>query len=98
MKYTYTAVLYRKEDETIFSFTSLPSGILCMDKNEEEKDAVEQVLMELLSEDDFLSLDALPGDVVMTNDELSKFVSDIFRLPYDENKVRQITVTVDDEE
>lgn len=98
MKYTYTAVLYRKEDETVFSFTSLPSGILCMDKNEEEKEAVEQVLMELLSEEDFLSLDALPGDVVLTDDELSKFVLNIFQLPYDENKVRQITVTVDDEE
>ncbi len=98
MKYTYTAVLYRKEDETLFSFTSLPSGILCMEKGEDEKESVEEILMELLSEEDFLPLDSLPPDKVLTESELKQFVSDIFSLPYEETKVSQITVTVDDEE
>lgn len=98
MKYTYTAVLYHNADETIFSFTSLPSGILCMDKDEDEDEAVKEVLMELLSEEDFLSLDSLPNDVVLSSEMLSKFVKDIFQLPYDADKVKQITVTVVDEE
>lgn len=98
MKYIYTAVLYRKEDETLFSFTSLPSGILCMEKGEDEKESVEEILMELLSEEDFLPLDSLPSDKVLTESELKQFVSDIFSLPYEETKVSQITVTVDDEE
>ena len=48
MTYTYTALLYHLDKETIFTFTSLPSGILSIDKNEDEKEAVEEVLMELL--------------------------------------------------
>lgn len=98
MKYTYTCVVYEKEDETLFAFTSLPSGILCMEKTEDEKEEAEELLMELLSEEDFLPLDNLPTDKVLTQDELVKFTSDVFQLPYMEDKVKQITVTVDDEE
>lgn len=98
MKYTYTCIVYEKEDETLFAFTSLPSGILCMEKTEDEKEEAEELLMELLSEEDFLPLDNLPTDKVLTQDELVKFISDVFQLPYMEDKVKQITVTVDDEE
>ncbi len=98
MKYTYTCVVYEKEDETLFAFTSLPSGILCMEKTEDEKEEAEEFLMELLSEEDFLPLDNLPTDKVLNQDELVKFIGDVFQLPYMEDKVKQITVTVDDEE
>lgn len=98
MKYTYTCVVYEKEDETLFAFTSLPSGILCMEKAEDEKEEAEELLMELLSEEDFLPLDNLPIDKVLSQDELVKFIGDVFQLPYMEDKVKQITVTVDDEE
>ena len=54
MTYTYTALLYHLDKETIFTFTSLPSGILSIDKNEDEKEAVEEVLMELVSDEEFL--------------------------------------------
>lgn len=69
MTYTYTALLYHLDKETIFTFTSLPSGILSIDKNEDEKEAVEEVLMELLSDEEFLPRDMLPTDVVPTEEE-----------------------------
>lgn len=98
MKYTYSCVLYEKADETLFAFTTLPSGILCMEKTDDEKEEIEELLMELLSEEDFLSLDDLPSDKILSQEELINFSSDVFQLPYREEKVKQITVTVDDEE
>ncbi len=98
MKYTYTCVLYEKAGETLIAFTTLPSGILCMEKTDDEKEEAEELLMELLSEEDFLSLDDLPTDKIFSQEELIKFTSDVFQLPYQEDKVKQITVTVDDEE
>lgn len=97
MTYTYTALLYHLDKETIFTFTSLPSGIISIDKNEDEKEAVEEVLMELLSDEEFLPHDMLPTDVVPTEEEKKRMVESVFLIPYDETKTRVITVSVDDE-
>ena len=97
MTYTYTALLYLLEKETIFTFTSLPSGIISIDKNEDEKEAVEEVLMELLSDEEFLPHAMLPKDVVPTEDEKRNIVESVFLMPYDETRVKVITVSVDDE-
>ena len=97
MTYTYTALLYHLDKETIFTFTSLPSGILSIDKNEDEKEAVEEVLMELLSNEEFLPYDMLPTDFIPTEEEKKRMVESVFLIPYDETKTRVITVSVDDE-
>lgn len=97
MTYTYTAFLYHLDKETIFTFTSLPSGIISIDKNEDEKEAVEEVLMELLSDEEFLPHDMLPKDVIPTEEEKRKIAESVFLLPYDETKTKVITVSVDDE-
>ena len=97
MTYTYTALLYHLDKETIFTFTSLPSGIISIDKNEDEKEAVEEVLMELLSDEEFLPHDMLPSDAVPTEEEKRKMVESVFLVPYDETKTKVITVSVDDE-
>lgn len=97
MTYTYTALLYHLDKETIFTFTSLPSGILSIDKNEDEKEAVEEVLMELLSDEEFLPHDMLPTDVIPIEEEKKRMVESVFLIPYDETKTRVITVSVDDE-
>ena len=97
MTYTYTALLYHLDKETIFTFTSLPSGILSIDKNEDEKEAVEEVLMELLSDEEFRPHDMRPTDVIPTEEEKKRMVESVFLIPYDETKTRVITVSVDDE-
>lgn len=97
MTYTYTALLYHLDNETIFTFTSLPSGIISIDKTEDEQEAVEEVLMELLSDEDFLPHDMLPCDVIPTEEEKRKMVESVFLVPYDETKTKVITVSVDDE-
>ena len=97
MTYTYTALLYHLNKETIFTFTSLPSGIISIDQNEDEKEAVEEVLMELLSDEEFLPHDMLPRDVIPTEEEKRKMVESVFLVPYDETKTKVLTVSVADE-
>lgn len=97
MTYTYTALLYHLNKETIFTFTSLPSGIISIDQNEDEKEAVEEVLMELLSDEEFLPHDMLPSDVIPTEEEKRKIVESVFLVPYDETKTKVLTVSVADE-
>lgn len=97
MTYTYTALLYHLDKETIFTFTSLPSGIISIDQNEDEKEAVEEVLMELLSDEEFLPHDMLPRDVIPTEEEKRKMVESVFLVPYDETKTKVLTVSVADE-
>lgn len=97
MTYTYTALIYHLDKETIFTFTSLPSGIISIDQNEDEKEAVEEVLMELLSDEEFLPHDMLPRDVIPTEEEKRKMVESVFLVPYDETKTKVLTVSVADE-
>lgn len=96
MKYTYYAIVYHGEKETLFFFADLPSGILTIEKGEEEKEVLEDTLIDLLSDEDFLPHDLLPPSHQPTEEEVKKMIS-ILNVPYEKDKIAVKEVQVEDE-
>lgn len=94
MTYKYCAVSIRKENEILFCFVDLPSGILSVDSKEELLPAMEDTLMDLLEDEDFLPHDMLPPYRKPEEEELRQIVEKVFSLPYRKEEVEVFDVIV----
>ncbi len=96
MTYKYCAVALRKDDEMLFTFVNLPSGIVAIGKGEDFRSAMEDTLMDLLEDEDFLPHDMLPPYRRPEEQEVEEIVTKVFALPYHKEDVDIVDVAVAD--
>ena len=97
MKYTYYALFHLENRGVSFIFVDLPSGVLYEENKDEMVESAQEVLMELLSDEDFLPHDSLPISHMPDRCELCTLAKQVFYTDYNDKDFILREIIVEDD-